>query len=525
MPAAALLLLLALSATSAQAQLTLFSENFEGLTLGPNQEEALAGTNVWTKTAPTNWIPNDTGMPGGVTDPATNGVTEWAGWSFASKDWWAATAGDQGRSQFVRGSGTVMIADPDEWDDGPQVHPEFGPGPTYSTAACTDVNPCLYDTFITTPTFIIPPNIPAGEIRIAFDSSWNPEGQDEPDAPAFAPNNQRATINVTYYNNNVPAPKKVLQFDSAPNTLPDYHAQAYSEAVERDLQYDGTSTSMSLTFGLDLAVNDWWWAVDNIRVIVPADPSKLRIDTATGHVSIVGGDTISTPINSFDIASTLGVLNGAGLSGLSTTKPDSVDGAGDPDSIVGNSSGEFWQNLSATNNHIAEAFLFGSSSYNTSRTDFLGTIFNTATPVGSRDVSFTYTTIFGDTVNGIVEYCTGCSPAGVSGDYNNNGTVDAADYVLWRNGGPLLNDPTPGVQAADYSFWRSRFGPPRGAAAAQVWRPCPSRARLRSLAWHLLRSPWSWFAAVAADSSRRYESCSLCQSALGLRCCCASLPA
>jgi T5SS/PEP-CTERM-associated repeat protein len=48
--------------------------------------------------------------------------------------------------------------------------------------------------------------------------------------------------------------------------------------------------------------------------------------------------------------------------------------------------------------------------------------------------------------------------AGVSGDYNNNGTVDAADYVLWRNGGPLQNDPTPDVQPADYEFWRARFG-------------------------------------------------------------------
>ena len=36
--------------------------------------------------------------------------------------------------------------------------------------------------------------------------------------------------------------------------------------------------------------------------------------------------------------------------------------------------------------------------------------------------------------------------------------VDAADYVLWRNGGPLQNDPSAGVQAADYDFWRARFG-------------------------------------------------------------------
>ncbi len=44
------------------------------------------------------------------------------------------------------------------------------------------------------------------------------------------------------------------------------------------------------------------------------------------------------------------------------------------------------------------------------------------------------------------------------GDYNGDGIVDAADYVLWRNGGPLLNDPTPGVQPGDYTEWRFRFG-------------------------------------------------------------------
>src|SRR3954468_9066969 len=40
---------------------------------------------------------------------------------------------------------------------------------------------------------------------------------------------------------------------------------------------------------------------------------------------------------------------------------------------------------------------------------------------------------------------TGLAPVSVQGDYNNNGVVDAADYVLWRNGGPLQNEvDTPG---------------------------------------------------------------------------------
>ena len=30
-------------------------------------------------------------------------------------------------------------------------------------------------------------------------------------------------------------------------------------------------------------------------------------------------------------------------------------------------------------------------------------------------------------------------PVSLSSDFNNNGTVDAADYVLWRNGGTVDN--------------------------------------------------------------------------------------
>lgn len=59
-------------------------------------------------------------------------------------------------------------------------------------------------------------------------------------------------------------------------------------------------------------------------------------------------------------------------------------------------------------------------------------------------------------------------PQGVPGDYNNNGVVDAADYVLWRNGGPLQNEvDTPGtVNAVDYAAWRARFGNTAGAGAS-----------------------------------------------------------
>jgi len=62
------------------------------------------------------------------------------------------------------------------------------------------------------------------------------------------------------------------------------------------------------------------------------------------------------------------------------------------------------------------------------------------------------------------------SPVGVSGDYNNDGVVNSADYVLWRQGGPLANEfDNPGtVDQGDYTYWRSRFGATSGLGAGQT---------------------------------------------------------
>jgi hypothetical protein len=69
---------------------------------------------------------------------------------------------------------------------------------------------------------------------------------------------------------------------------------------------------------------------------------------------------------------------------------------------------------------------------------------------------------------GTVQLTVLASSVGVPGDYNNNGTVDAADYVLWRKGGPLQNEvDTPNtVNAADYTAWRARFGNTSGSGAS-----------------------------------------------------------
>ena len=56
------------------------------------------------------------------------------------------------------------------------------------------------------------------------------------------------------------------------------------------------------------------------------------------------------------------------------------------------------------------------------------------------------------------------------GDFNDDGSVDAADYVVWRNAAPtatLPNDDTPGmVDASDYGDWRANFGTTTAGSSA-----------------------------------------------------------
>ena len=65
-----------------------------------------------------------------------------------------------------------------------------------------------------------------------------------------------------------------------------------------------------------------------------------------------------------------------------------------------------------------------------------------------------------------VMYDITAAPVGVPGDYNANGTVDAADYVLWRQGDLAADgDGSTVVDAADYDFWSARFGNPAAPGA------------------------------------------------------------
>ena len=105
----------------------LFSEDFEGLSLGPNVDEGVLNIGedtiwpeAWSPEGPEGWTVDRAGVPGYGTPQ--DGVLEFAGWNFWDPVLSAQTTGDQERSFFSSGTGFVVaVADGDEWDDAP--HP------------------------------------------------------------------------------------------------------------------------------------------------------------------------------------------------------------------------------------------------------------------------------------------------------------------------------------------------------------------------------------------------------------------
>jgi hypothetical protein len=223
----------------------LFLETWDAVVLGPNLEEGITtGTGgllegVWSPVAPAGWSIDNSAMPQPVAEnpSGTDGVREWYGWSFAKPQWWAQTAGDQGRNGFASGIGDpeneavpsiVAIADPDEWDDLPHAAGR-------------------YASSLISPEVDISAALP-GTVVIAFDSSWQME------AP------QKARIEVSLDN----GPYQEIMLWSAEGA--DTHPDAVNERVFLAVNNDQGSKGLRLRFTLFDAGNNWWWALDNIEV-------------------------------------------------------------------------------------------------------------------------------------------------------------------------------------------------------------------------------------------------------------------
>jgi hypothetical protein len=300
----------------------LWQENFDGLAYGPNQEETVAGDNVWTKTPPAGWVKDDTGVPGynnpdipvDPNDPSitdNNGKTEWIGFTFAKKDWWVEAAGDQDRSQFTKGSGGVMIADPDEWDD------EDHPGDFATEAE-------LYNAHITTAPIPLAGG-KAGTYKIEFDSAWRPEGFDD----GAGINNQTAIIEAVY---NTGAPQELVHWDSDGPPPPErprgpfYHEDKTfeNEHVSVALNVPAGATSVRLRFTMAHSANDWYWAVDNVSLTADPDIQNVKL------IGVSSSDGTAAQNESlYEINYTGGTVTSTKITGVSSV-PDGDAIAFDP---------------------------------------------------------------------------------------------------------------------------------------------------------------------------------------------------
>ena len=167
--------------------------------------------------------------------------------------------------------------------------------------------------------------------------------------------------------------------------------------------------------------------------------------------------------DSYRVGSPSGALNFADWNSLSDQNVTPFDGP-DGGTTPGDGIGETWDEAGGSNDNVlAESFLLSSTTIAINDSLPLGMAFK---PAGLHDITFEYRDPATQAVVvGTVEYA---MAPGVFGDYNNDGKVDAADYVVFRNAegtsNVLPNDSFGGVIGPNqYNQWKAHFGQSAGS--------------------------------------------------------------
>jgi hypothetical protein len=221
---------------------------------------------------------------------------------------------------------------------------------------------------------------------------------------------------------------------------------------------------------------------------------SLEVDTLTGSVRITSNVETSVNLDYYTITSEEGALDAAGWSSLADQNRDAI----------GPGQGESWDEADQSNEfQLAELFLLGASGVSSTSPLELGRAFDVSAfgPGVNGDLEFRYAKQGSDALlNGIVSYV---MSQPLAGDYNRNGTVDAADYVIWRK---TLGSDTEldadgdrdgTVDQDDYIVWRSTFGSTATAARALQTTPVPEPTLASLLVAATLSTiGWRWTAAL-----------------------------
>lgn len=216
----------------------------------------------------------------------------------------------------------------------------------------------------------------------------------------------------------------------------------------------------------------------------------LTVNTTTGDATITNDSLFDIDFDGYSISSDDGSLT-----------PGSLVSLEDQEGMPGISGWE--EQDTPTINLVSEVNPFSTLHLDAGESFDLEGLFN---PNDTEDLEFEFAmlSIGGQpaqqVIAGYIGYFAG--PEGVPGDYNGNGTVDAADYALWRDHlgdtgtpgevlgdgtttGDILGVPDGLVDEWDYAFWRSTFGNTAGAGGGAVGAgsvPEPSSLILACLA-------------------------------------------
>lgn len=171
----------------------------------------------------------------------------------------------------------------------------------------------------------------------------------------------------------------------------------------------------------------------------------------TGEVQLRNDDASAVPFVFDSITSPFGSLNGSVGVWKSVAGNYDASGNGFIDPTFS------WTKLSATSTELTEGALSGpGGSLAAFRSVSLGQIWN---PVLYPSNDLTFTVLQADMTPVVITKI-----YAVAGDYNGDGVVNAADYVVWRdNSGSTTNLAADGnlngvVDTADYMIWRNNFG-------------------------------------------------------------------
>ena len=241
--------------------------------------------------------------------------------------------------------------------------------------------------------------------------------------------------------------------------------------------------------GVAARQNNEGFTVDNLAISTDTasldmQTLSLEVNPETGEVFLVGGAS-DVAIDRYSISSAGGLESG------------SFDGIGGDSGLpLGDGSGNGWELGGVqSDSYLTEFFLgagTGASTLDTSFRASLGTIYDTT--ADTRDLMVTYHLTDGTLISGGAIYTT--TPAGTPGDFNDDGLVDIADYVVWRNhlgssfdlngNGNETGGSAGVVDAADYSLWKSNFGTGSTGSLAEVQAAVPEPSSLCLLALGLL---------------------------------------